>query len=136
MIARALPDGNEDVFLGFDLDDRAGRDGQHLLARGAIEHDPHEHPQLEQVVGIIGLGQERDGSGLGVDDGADGEQPGREFAVGVGRGGQAERAILDLGQLGDVRLGDVGRDPDGAQIGQDEEDVGQVGPLAGDGRSS
>ena len=133
VIGCSLPAGTKTYFSRFDLDDRGRRDGQDLFAGGAIEHDPHEHPQLEQVVGVLGLGEERDGSGLGVDHGPDRKKPGREFAVGVGRGGQAERAVLELGQLGDVRLRDVGRDPDGAEIGQDEEDVVQVGLLAGDG---
>ena len=38
-----------------------------------------------------------------------------------------------LGQLVDVGLGNVGGDPDGAKIGQDEEDVTGVGLLTGDG---
>ena len=53
-----FPRGNEDVFLGFDLDNRVRRNGQDLFAAGAIQHDPHEHPQLEQVVGIISLSEE------------------------------------------------------------------------------
>ena len=77
MAIRCLTGRDEDVFLGFDFDDRARGDGQHPFAGGAIEHDPHEHAQLEQVVGIIGLGQERDGSGLGVDQGPDREDAGR-----------------------------------------------------------
>ena len=33
LVVGVLPGRDEDIFLGFDLDDRARRDGQHLLAR-------------------------------------------------------------------------------------------------------
>ena len=136
MIVVSLPDGNKDIFLGLDLDDRAWPErsapARCLELSSMIRTNI---PSLSRSSGLSVSARSGDGSGLGVDHGPDGEKPGREFAIGVCRGGQADRAILDLGQLGDVRLGNVGGDPDGAKIGQHEQDVGGVGPLAGDGRS-
>ena len=83
--------GNEHVFLGFDLDDGLCGNGEPLFALGAVELDLDEHPQLEQARGIIGLGEDGDGACLRVDHGADREQPGRELAIRVTLGGQAER---------------------------------------------
>ncbi len=48
----------------------------------------------------------------------------------VRRGREADRATLDLGHAGDIRLGDVGGDPDGVEVGHCEQHVAQFGSLA------
>ena len=80
----------------------------------SFQEDSHEHAELEHAVRVLGLGQDGDGPGLW------GRPRRRSRAAGPrtrGRGRrwrEVDRPALDLGQLGEIRLGDVGRDPDGA----------------------
>ncbi len=112
---------------------RWGRSGACSVV-GAVEHDPDEHAQLEQAVGVGGLGQERHGPG---GRGRPAPRPRAAWPRRSGRGRpwrSGGSRLPRLGSTAEVRLGDVGDDPDGRQVGQGEEHVVHLGLLAGDGR--
>ena len=54
----SFPAGTKTPFWPSISTTARGGDGQDLLAGRAVEDDPHEHPELEQVVGVLGLGQD------------------------------------------------------------------------------